>query len=273
MTKTEKLLANARADLAVANEMVAALDAQKADAIRSSKTYAMWRLPFEEASLECERLGQLVATLEVDLQQEQAETVKAALASRRAELERQSAALASRIAKDGAAAAAVLVRLAEEARANAAAVERFNREASDDVAPLFSADQLARYRDPAPREDLEESIVDLWTFEATGELVSDQDAVVERDYFHGRIPAIPGNHVSNHPTHVVRKRFRQLTYLEADEREYFNPLTDALRLPRFDGPGMLFDRGRAVEPAQRRELIELLPVDGAPAQPAAAEAA
>lgn len=269
MTKIEKQLEQVRNDLDAIRQKLTTLDAEKAAALRTSSDYAKWRSAHEGAEQERERLELLVEKLSVDLEQEKADTARADLASRRAELEQQSAALAKRIAEQGAAAAAVLVGLAEEARANASSVEQFNREISDDDVPLLSGDHLARHRNPAPREDLDETIVDLWVYESSGELVSDPDAVVERSYERG---FIPGTEVSRHPTHVVRKRFRQIRYLEPGDREHVEPLASVLRLPNFGAPGMCFDRGRAVEPAQRRELVELIPAPDAPAKPAIVEA-
>jgi len=46
-------------------------------------------------------------------------------------------------------------------------------------------------------------------------------------------------HLTN--KHVVRKRFRQVRLLKPSDREYADPLGSVLRLPRFDGPRMLFD--------------------------------
>jgi hypothetical protein len=74
--------------------------------------------------------------------------------------------------------------------------------------------------------------------------------------------------VSLNATPVVRRRFRQTTYLAQADREYAEPLALVLRLPRFDGPGMMFDRGHKWEPAPRRELVELTTADDAPAIPA-----
>lgn len=176
-------------------------------------------------------------------------------ASRRAALEKQTTALARRISEEGARAAATLVQLAEEAKTNAGAVDLLNRELAEEE-QLFPADHLARHRDPTAREDLEEKTVDLWVFERTGELVGDQDAVRAHSYERGIIPAIG---VSLNSTPVVRQRFRQITYREAGEREWVEPLASVLRLPRFDAPGMLFDHGHAVEPTPRRELVELIP--------------
>jgi len=150
-------------------------------------------------------------------------------------------------------------------------VERLNRELTEDE-QLVPADHLARHRNPVPREDLEATFVDLWTYESNGGLISDQDAVVERSRDRGFIPSTK---VKRTPTHVVRKRFKQVRYLAPGDREHFEPLISVMRLPRFDGPGMMFDRGLAVEetiPA-RQELVELIPAPDAPAKPAASEVA
>jgi hypothetical protein len=269
VTKTTKQLDQARADLAAANQKLADLDAAKAEAVKTSAAFSKWRTEREGTALEIERLALLVDTFAANLEQEQADAARLALTSRKAELEKQTAALAQRITEEGAKAAAVLVQLAEEAKANAVEVEKLNRELSDDER-LVHADHLARHRDPAPREDLEESVVDLWTFERTGELVSNPDDVVERAYERGFIPGIG---VSRNPTPVIRKRFRQIRYLACAEREWVEPLATVLRLPRFDGPGVLFDRGHPMDPAPRQELIELIPAPDAPAKLANGEAA
>jgi hypothetical protein len=161
----------------------------------------------------------------------------------------------------------VLVQLAEEAKANAADVEKLNRELSDDE-QLIHADRIARHRDPAPRKNLEETTVDLWVFERTGQLIQDQDAVLERTYERGSIRA-SGISLANRP--VIRRRFRQIRYLAPGDREYADPLGSVLRLPRFDAPGMFFDHGQKAEPAPRQELMELIPAADAPAKPAASE--
>jgi hypothetical protein len=211
VTKIAKQLTQARADLAAGDQALIALDAEKADALKSSAAFSKWRLAHEEAELERERLGLLVDKLAGELEQEAADAASADLASRRAELEKQSAALARRISEEGGAAAATLVQLAEEARADAEAVEQS----------------------------------------------------YERGLIRSPMRNVP----------VVRRRFRQITYLEQGDREWAESLGSVLRLPRFDGPGLLFDRGHAVEPTPRRELVELVPAHGAPAKPVNNEAA
>ena len=266
MTKISKQLEQARADLTAVIQVLSALDTEKAGALKSSAAFSKWSLAHEAAELERERLELLVAKLAGDLEQEAADAAGADTASRRTELEQQSASLARRIAEEGSRAAAILIQLAEEAHVNAKAVARLNSELPDEQ-QLFNADHIARHRDPAPREDIKETVVDLWTFEQSGEIVGDPDGVVERSYEHGFI-ASPMRNIP-----VVRRRFRQTTYLEAGPREWVEPLGSVLRLPRLDGPGMLFDRGRVIEPSSRRELVELTLAPNAPAKPATSEAA
>ena len=268
MTKI-KQLEQARADRDAINHELTALDASKAEASKTSATFAEWRASVDKKTGERERLEICVSTLETELEQAKRDAARADLLSRRAALEKQTTALARRITEEGAKSAAVLVQLAEEAKANAADVEQLNRELSDDE-QLIHADQIARHRNPVLREDLEATFVDLWTYESTGGLISDQDAVVERSRERGYIPSTK---VKRTPTHVVRKRFKQVRYLAPGDREYFEPLISVLRLPRYDGPGMLFDFGHKTEPAQRRELVELIPVPDVPTKPAASEVA
>ena len=268
--KIAKQLEQARADLAVAIQALTDLDAERAGALKNSAEFSKWRHAHEEAELERERLELLVDKLAGDLEQETVAAAAADLVSRRTELEQRSASLARRIAEEGGKAAAILVQLAEEAKANAEAVERLNSELGDEQR-LLPADHLARHRDPAPREDIEEAAVDLWTFEQSGEIVGDPDGVVERSYERGFIP--PAGGVSSRTVPVVRKRFRQVRYLEAGPREWVEPLGSVLRLPNFNAPGLLFDRNRVIEPSSRRELVELTLAPNAPAKPATSEAA
>jgi hypothetical protein len=263
VTKIEKQLDQARIDLDAVNHELMALEAAKAEASKTSATFAKWRASVDEKTGERERLEICVVTLEAEVEQHKQEAARADLLSRRAALEKQTNALARKITEEGSKAAALLVQLAEEASANAQAVEQLNRELSNDE-QLFHADHLARHRDPAPRENLEESIVDLWTFESSGELVGDPDLVRALSYERGVIPAI-GASLRNTP--VIRKRFKQVRYLERGDREYAEPLADVLRLPRFDGPGILFDHGHALEATPRRELVELIPDSSAAAKP------
>jgi hypothetical protein len=266
VTKIEKQLEQARADLDAINHELAALDAAKAEASKTSATFAEWRSSIDKATGERERLDICIAALQTEFEQQRKDAARADLMSRRTTLEKQTDALARRIKFDGAKAADLLVQLTEEATANARAVADLNRELAYDE-QLIHADHIARHRDPTPRKTLEETAVELWIHEGTKELVNDQDAVIELSNGRGTIPATEHS-LTNKP--VVRKRFKQVRYLKASDREYADPLASVLRLPRFDAPGMLFDWGHRAEPAQRRELVELIPVDDAPAKPASA---
>jgi hypothetical protein len=269
VSKLKKQLTQARAELDAINQELASLDAERAGALANSTAYTKWRQAKEAAELEHDRLVSLAEKLAADLDHEKADADLSALESRKADLEKESRALACRIAEEGGHAAAVLIKLAGEARANADAVAQLNRELGEDE-QLMDADHLARHRDPAPREDLESTTVDLWVFERTDELVGDPDLVREISYERGVIPPIGAG---PRATPVVRKRFRQIRYLAPGDREYTESLASVLRLPRFNGPGMMFDRGRVVETAPRRELLELIPAPDASAQPANIEAA
>ena len=266
MSKLEKQLTLTRAELNEINKDLLALEATKAEALKSSKAYAEWRAAVDTKTLERERLESVVSTTEAEIERTAQAEAANAVRKRREALEKTTAELAKRIAQEGPAAAAVLIQLAEEAKANAEAVERLNRELPDDER-LLHADHLARHRDPAPRQDIEETVVDLWTFEQSGEIVGDPDGVVEQSYERGFIPG-GGRNIP-----VVRQRFKQIRYLAPDDREWTEPLASVLRLPNFSGTGMLFDRGRVMEPAARRELVELTLAPDAPAKPSTSEAA
>lgn len=269
VSKLEKLLQQTQLELDAVTKELAARAAEQGEALKTSSSYQKWRLATDETEQERDRLVLLADKLAADVEREKVDVARSALTNRKAELQKQTVALALRISEEGAKAAAVLMRLAEEATANAADVERLNRELAEDER-LLSADHLARYRDPVPREDIEATVVDLWTFEMTGDLVGDPDLVRELSYERGVIP--PAGGVGSRPVPVVRKRFRQVRYLEAGDRVHFEPLGSLLRLPRFDAPGMLFDRGKTTDVAPRRELLELIPAPDAAAKPATSEA-
>jgi hypothetical protein len=263
VTKIEKQLEQARADRDAIVQELTALTASKAEASKTPATFAGWRSSVDKRVGEQERLDICIAALEAEVEQEKRDIARADLQSRRAALEKQTTVLARRITDEGTKSAAVLVQLAEEAKANAVDVETLNRELSRDE-QLINADHIARHRDPAPREDLEETVVDLWVFEDTGALVGDQDCVVERSNGHGFIPANNAISLSSNP--VIRRRFKKVRYLKPSDREYADPFASVLRLPRCDGPGLLFDFGQKMEPAQRRELVELVPLFDTPAK-------
>ena len=261
---TRMTLDQAFGELAAIENELSALAASKCEASKTSTAFSKWRSSVNEKTNERERLEIRITTLKTEDEQEERDAARADLRSRRAALEKQTAALARRINEDGSKAAETLIQLAEEAKANAVDVQNLNRELSGDE-QLIHADEIARNRDPTPRKTLEETTVDLWTFQTTGQLVGDQDSVVELSNGRGTIPATEHS-LTNKP--VIRKQFRQIRYLKPIDRAYADPLGSVLRLPRFDAPGMLFDLGHKVEPARRKELMELIPVPDAPGKPA-----
>jgi hypothetical protein len=126
---------------------------------------------------------------------------------------------------------------------------------------------LARYRPPAPRENIAEVGVELWVFAANGNLVGAQDEVVERDDGSGYL--VSSSHYRNP---CVKRRFRSIEYLEAEPRRHFEPFYTELRLPSLDGPAwsprggaspaaVLEALARRAEVSERQVLTELVPVD------------
>ena len=108
---------------------------------------------------------------------------------------------------------------------------------------------------------------------STGDLVGDPDLVIrEISYEHGSIPPIGAG---PRAIPVVPQRFRQVRHTsKPGDRQYVRAAWRRFCGFRdFDCPGLMFDRGRAVELTPRRELLELVPAPDAPAKPATSEAA
>src|SRR5205823_4331315 len=116
---------------------------------------------------------------------------------------------------------------------------------------ITSADMIARYRAPAQRENISEKTVGLWAFAASGSVIGDQDSV---------IPAGDGStgfiRTSQHKTRAVRRKFKSITYLEAEGRQPHIPFFAALRLPSLDGPGLVWDPRDGLSPAAALEKLK-----------------
>ena len=87
MTKIEKQLEQARADLDAVNDVLTALDASKAKASKTSAEFTEWRASIDKKAGERERLSVLIAALETEIEQAKRDAARAALhvSSRRAE--------------------------------------------------------------------------------------------------------------------------------------------------------------------------------------------
>jgi hypothetical protein len=199
---------------------------------------------------------------------------QAAALARRADAQRNAnEALALRIREQGAAAIQTLLELVRDV-ATAATVDAELNGKLHDAEKIKSADVLARYRVPAPRKNISEKTVSLWTFASTGYVVGDQDGVVPTgDGDTGFLRGSP-----QHKTQVVRRKFRSISYQEAETHQQLVPFFAALRLPSPDGPGLVWDpreglsaaaavevlKHRPAEVAERETLTELVPIEFVP---------
>ena len=177
-------------------------------------------------------------------------------------------ALARRIRAEGGPAIEKLLELACDV-ATASMVDATLNSALPDAEKIVSADVLARLRVPTPRENLSEKAVSVWCFAANGTVIGNQgDVVPTRD---GSTGFIRG---SQHRTQAVRRKFKSITYLEAESRQPLVPFFAALRLPSPVGPGLVWDPrdglsaegaiemlDRRTAIAERETLTELVPIE------------
>jgi hypothetical protein len=97
VTRIEKQLEQARVDRDAIGQELTALAASKAEASKTSATFAEWRLSFDKKTGEQERLDICIAAIEAEVEQEKRDAARADLLCRRAALAKQTTALARRI--------------------------------------------------------------------------------------------------------------------------------------------------------------------------------
>src|SRR5262249_46473494 len=121
-----------------------------------------------------------------------------------------------------------------------------NRNLPEGEAPIIGADVIARGKPALPRVDVESQAIDLWVFEATGQVVGDQGAVkliAGQNSEHG---VIQSSSPEVHGIHCRRPRYRLVTSHPAAPAVVPRPIFRDLRLPQFDGPGVVWDPDRDV---------------------------
>jgi hypothetical protein len=142
--------------------------------------------------------------------------------------------------------------------------------ARPDAEKIASADMIARYRASAQRENISEKEVALWVFASNGSVIGNQgNAIPTGDGSTGFIRSS-----SQHRSRVVRRKFKSITYLDAEARQPLVPFFAALRLPSPVGPGLVWDPrdglsaeaaiemlNRRTAIAERETLTELVPVE------------
>ena len=267
MSKTTKQLEEARNALETAQMKLAEVQKGELASISTLVAFEAWRRERDAALAEVERQSLLVSTLEIAAGEESANAQKAAL-RRRVDAQRQAnEELERQIREVGGPAIEALLKLAHDIAAAAIVDVELNAQIRDDANKIIGADILARYRPPAPRENIAETEAELWVFEVNGNLVGNQDEVIELADGTGHL--IGSQH---YRTRCVKRRFRSIEYLEAEPRQRFEPFFSELKLPSLDGPAwspregasaaaILEALARRAEGSERQVLTELVPVD------------
>jgi hypothetical protein len=272
-SEVDKRAATARADLDAARAQLTAVDAEENVALTDGAAFQAWRTKREAIVTEVERLDRLVTALQAGAEAARAHDEAEALRKRLADARKKADDLAGRVRKDGPRIASELLQLARDAAQQALEAKVLNANLPEGEAPIPVADILARDFGTEPRQDIASRAVELWVAESTGIVIGDQDAVVSEDGVRGQV------HVSGGTMRwrCIRRSFRETEYHPRTLSDWPGSFHQLLRLPRLDGPGVLFDGAyvtteaaaaldiaAAVKPAQRQPRptqIELVPVD------------
>jgi hypothetical protein len=259
----------ARQDLAAANTALNEILARELASTDTAATFNAWRVERDAAISEIERLTKLVARLEAAADEDGRQAEAAAFANRVDAQRQANEALARRIRDEAGPAIEKLLELARDVAAAALVDAALNAKLPDDVEKIASADAIARYHAPAPREVIAEKEVALWVFGSNGSILGNQDDVIPSD--DGSTGFVQASH---HKTRVIRRKFRSINYREAEARQPLVPFFAALRLPSPDGPGLVWDPREGLSAvaaletlkqrpavAERETLTELVPVE------------
>lgn len=272
-SESEKRLASARPDLNAARAQLAAIDTDETAALSDGVSFARWREKRAAAAAEVERLERLVAALEAGAEAARAHDEAEAMRVKRTAARKAADDLAKRIREDGQRMAAELLQLAKEAAQQALDAAALNSNLPVGEAPIPIADILARDFGTEPRQDIASREVQLWVAESTGMVIGDQDAVVSSDGIHGQVHVMGGSMRWK----CVKRLHRETTFHPRTLSDWPGNLFSLIRLPRLDGPGVLFDGAYATveaaasldvaavtKPAKRRPRAiqtETIPVD------------
>jgi hypothetical protein len=270
---------SSRQDLVTANAALDAILARELESTDTTASFNAWRAERDAAIAEIERLSKLIERLESSANDETLREQQTALQKRVDAQRKSNDMLARRIREEGGPAIEKLLELARDVATAAVVDAEINAKLSGDAEKIASADAIARYHAPAPREVIAEKPVALWVFASNGSVVGGQGDVVPTggDGSTGFLQA------SLHKTQVIRRKFRSITYREAEARQPLVPFFAALRLPSLDGPGLIWDprdgfsAAAALEAlkqrpkaAEREILTELVPAEPFVSLPASA---
>ena len=209
----------ARADLASAQDIYNNLASAEAVAAASSQTFAAWRSKRDSAAIELERLTRLAAFIETEIEGERQRNAADARRKRVAAAKKRNEDLATRIVSVGAELRQSLKSIMETVAAANADDNDLNASRGEGDEQVVSAEFLARgYRQGISKEILDEKILSLWVFKASGNIVPDPDIVAETAPGEGYISSASGSWVCVQQKHAVR------TIYAAEPAIYLLPL-------------------------------------------------
>jgi hypothetical protein len=251
-SNAKSALEEAIRDRDTAIEHLAIIDGAEHKAIVTRAAHQKWQADRAQAEAEVGRTEKVVA-----LRREEAEreALQANLAAGAAQL-RENELLAQRLRTEGPPLVEKLLDLIAAAAAADVKTALVNRNLPDD-ARIATADVLTRFRAAMPRRDVpeREKKVTLWCFASNGTIVGDQREVIDLGDGRGFIKS--GS--SEGRILCVRLRHRLIAYYAEQPAQRAEPIYNAIRLPRFDGPGLAWG-GNVNGPAAALEQLSRPPV-------------
>lgn len=238
-TSAEQLRDRALQDLAAAEQELRGVQAEEAKHAANPPAYDVWRTRRDHAETEVARCRLVVAQREEDVR---SETV-AAWRKDKAAQGKLNDALTKRMRAEGPALLEAFLNWVGEIAAAEAATARINAHVPPGEEHLRGPDALARAAEMQPEKILREVEIELWVHDESGQIVLDQRAVVAISKAEGTVGAWR--------TPCARRRFKEVTYLPEVAVQRATPFLQALRLPYFDGRGLVFDGDRDAATAQQ----------------------
>lgn len=238
-SEIEARLNEARTTLVNAEEAKQLLEAREGAAIASSSSdYAAWKAERDANETEIDRLTKLIVILEAEIA---AATEAEADNNIRKRYEAQlkaNAGLAKRIRADLTKANEILLALIRDVSAAAIEDASINGGLPDDLAPLVSAEQMARGKAALPRKDIATENLMLWVRSDSGYLVGDQDRVEDQGEGRGVLRTGMGWH------NCRQQMYRSISFNPAERAEMPQSMFRTIRLPLADRPGLAWDGER-----------------------------
>lgn len=272
-SEVDKRIAAVRADLKAARDQLAAIDAEEAEALADSMRFAAWSTKRAAAASEVDRLERLATVTENSAAEATKSDADAAARREVAAARKAADELADRLRTSGAKIMGELLSLARECARQSLTAKALNERLPDGEAPIPTADILARDLAPEDRKDLRSKTTELWVVADDGRIVGDQAAVNSNDGITGHLQ-VAG---AGFRWRCVRRKFREVEFHPRTLSDWPGDLFSLVRLPRLDGPGLLFD-GALMTPEAVADLdvaavvaprkkqprpthVELVPVD------------